>query len=396
MIRNNVRNTFITIILSLFFLGQFYINVGFALKPYMLGALIILLILVAYKRTLYHFNTIDKILLLFICFMFLGLLFSRDISSSLRYIFGTLLVGFSALQYRTYLQYFCSKEQLENAIHVIGIIFGVVSIVYYAFGLIHFNFNFYGNDISAYGVLIDRSVPRLITLASDDPNISFLFLSFFLCYYLCNLKSVVKFFGLALYLLLCFLTMSRAAYISMAIMLILFVLHNNSEKHTSKIMKMIIFVMIVFAILLTVSAIFEISLLEIMKSRFSLSSSGMHSGRINLWKNALITFYNNPIFGIGINSSLSYNLQHYGTVYYVHNTYLEVLSETGLIGLVLYLLLIFTIISHNKKNISVSLFPYCFTVSLLVQNFFLSTLISEMFFLLLVITSFYDNIRATT
>lgn len=392
-IKDSIRNSSINLLMMLFFLGQFYIKIGFALKPYMIGAIFLFAFFALANRLKYQIIMIDKLIGLLIAIMAVGLLFSYDKMASLRYIAGTLLVCFSALQYRSFLDYVANKDNLENSISYIGIIYGIVTVVYYFMGLMYFNWNFYGNNINAYGVLIDRSFPRLVTYASDDPNISFLFLSFFFCFYLCNLNRLRNYLGLGLFALLCLLTMSRAAYISMAIMLILFYVHNHKGKAIGRITKLFIFLLIVSVVLFSASEFFNISIINIMKSRFDFNSSGMHSGRLTLWKNAFNTFLEHPILGIGINSSLSYNALHYGTIYYVHNTYLEVLSETGFVGFIVYISLILYIIRQNKHNIDISIFPYCYTISVLVQNFFLSTLINEMFFMLLIITSLYQRYR---
>lgn len=383
------------ILIGLFFIGQFYIDVGFAFKPYMFGGIILFLVLICSKNGYYSFDEIDRYLFVFIALMAIGMLFSKDFFSSLRYFAGTCLVAFLTLQYKIYFQRFVSREKLEKAIKWVGLVFGIASLIYYLVGFFSYNFNFFGNNISSYGVLIDRSTPRLITFASDDPNISFLCLSFFLCFYMCNLKSFSDYVGLGLFILLCMLTLSRAAYISMGVLFILYIFHNKKKSIFNKFFTIIAFGLIVAALLFVASAVVHIPILEIMSKRFDLGSSSMQtgSGRLILWENSIITFSNYPFLGIGINSSLTYNVQQYGTTIYVHNTYLDVLSEMGLFGFIAYIALLLVVLKQNIKNIKVSLFPYCFTITLLIQNFFLSTLIHEMFFVLLIFTSYYTCVR---
>ena len=390
---NNIKCLIAIIFLGLFFCGQYYIDFGFALKPYMLGAGVIFLFYILPFRKKYRFSRTDGILLVFLVTMLMSLIFSKDSDASIRFFLGTCLIVFCYLQYKTFIFSYLNKEIFEKAVAFIGLIYGVLVGINYVLGLFFFNFNFYGNDISAYGVLIDRSIPRLITFASDDPNISFLFLSFFLCFYLCNLKKSEHYIGFAMYFGLCMLTMSRAAYISISVMILLFVLHNKRETLNKKFFNSIVVVLSVSIIVFTVSVLFDIDIIETMLNRFGSDSAGSSSVRLTLWKNALHTFVDYPIVGIGINSSLFYNLFTYGTFYYIHNTYLEVLSEVGFFGFVVYILLLLDIFVKNRNNRSVSLFPYCYTVSIFIQNFFLSTLINEMFFVLLITTSIYNEFR---
>lgn len=74
-------------------------------------------------------------------------------------------------------------------------------------------------------------------------------------------------------------------------------------------------------------------------------------------------FLESPIFGIGINQGLlrvqyeaillaeSAGIDKYFPVYQVHNPFLRILSETGLIGLSFFLIFIYFLISHSVKSI---------------------------------------------
>ncbi|MFC1677019.1 O-antigen ligase family protein [Planctomycetota bacterium] len=59
------------------------------------------------------------------------------------------------------------------------------------------------------------------------------------------------------------------------------------------------------------------------------------SGRFDLWKQAISMFFKSPIWGNGLGSYFSV----YGKV--THNTYVQLLAETGVIGAVLYCFVIF-------------------------------------------------------
>lgn len=69
------------------------------------------------------------------------------------------------------------------------------------------------------------------------------------------------------------------------------------------------------------------------KFRVYISANNITSGRMELWKNAINQFKMKPIFGSGW---LSYNIIY--NVSSAHNSYLQLLSDLGLIGFVLFFL----------------------------------------------------------
>ena len=125
------------------------------------------------------------------------------------------------------------------------------------------------------------------------------------------------------------------------------------------------------------------SICEDRVSRFDSLSADGGSGRMTLWKNAITTFNKNPLVGIGINSTLSYNSLYYGTKGYIHNTFLEVLSETGIIGICMYMLFLIVLLKivysvYRKDNNTVFLVGTI--IAMLIQMCFLSILLQEFFF----------------
>ncbi|MBD8004747.1 O-antigen ligase family protein [Bacillus norwichensis] len=84
----------------------------------------------------------------------------------------------------------------------------------------------------------------------------------------------------------------------------------------------------------------------IVESFFEGSSNGEH--RIILWINSLKVWLHSPIVGLGP-GSFSGNEIFQGTE--AHNTFLQVLSQGGLLGGILYALLIFRMIRITKVNV---------------------------------------------
>lgn len=61
-------------------------------------------------------------------------------------------------------------------------------------------------------------------------------------------------------------------------------------------------------------------------------------GRENIWRFVLPLFYNKPIFGAGLGSTTKYLLENFDGPGVVHNEYLRILVETGIIGFSLFML----------------------------------------------------------
>jgi O-antigen ligase len=73
--------------------------------------------------------------------------------------------------------------------------------------------------------------------------------------------------------------------------------------------------------------------------------AGDLTGRVTLWKSAWAVWENQPFVGIGIDAFPSVNRS--GKV--VHNTFLVILTETGLFGLVFYLLLLLRVFAAGWR-----------------------------------------------
>lgn len=93
------------------------------------------------------------------------------------------------------------------------------------------------------------------------------------------------------------------------------------------------------------------------------------NGRFNLWGKGFDLFANSPLFGLGV---AAYEIEYHSI--YVHNVFLEMLIEGGILLLGLFLLLInysFIVLFDNKRNIDQRLFvaflfstviiPLCFS-----------------------------------
>jgi len=89
------------------------------------------------------------------------------------------------------------------------------------------------------------------------------------------------------------------------------------------------------------------------------------NGRFDIWRHSLELFMESPIFGSGLSS----NFHIYGKA--AHNTYIEVLSETGFIGAILLATFLANMIVRSFKNDKAIFFMF---LGVLLQISFLDTL----------------------
>tara|TARA_B100001063_G_scaffold247286_1_gene292171 strand:- start:8451 stop:10262 length:1812 start_codon:yes stop_codon:yes gene_type:complete len=100
-----------------------------------------------------------------------------------------------------------------------------------------------------------------------------------------------------------------------------------------------------------------------LQDSFSLINDESFNQRLEYYKNALDLFLEKPFFGNGIGSFKTESLKYYDEIstipYYAHNDFLQILSETGILGLLSYILIfifLFKILFRFKK--SNPIFPF--------------------------------------
>ena len=94
----------------------------------------------------------------------------------------------------------------------------------------------------------------------------------------------------------------------------------------------------------------------------SLNEDNSDNGRLELWEKAWETWKSYPFFGVGLGGM--YRLTDRAT----HNTYLELLSETGLVGLCIFGAFL---IKLSKKIYSIEKKYLCMLICMLFQISFL-------------------------
>ena len=94
-----------------------------------------------------------------------------------------------------------------------------------------------------------------------------------------------------------------------------------------------------------------ISIQKLLLNRDSNTINDVSAGRYILWKEAIQRFFSSPIIGIGWGRFKDYVPYPFkGTINNVHNTYLQFLCETGIIGTLVLLYPIMSIFINSRKK----------------------------------------------
>lgn len=368
-------------------LSSFYYDVGFSIKPYMIVSLLFIGYIMLTKMTkIILVSKMELSYLIFVVFIAIDSLLVKDNLISIRYLLGLFIMLVMYFLLMAVLNRL-PKEKIIRCINKVGVLFSIVTLSYYMLGIISTKFVFNGNGQIKYGVLLDRNTPRLITLASLDPNISCITLSMFFFMFKLGEKNKINKFGKYITLLCIILTMSRGAYLAVVIAFFIEYIFNkdNKTKKISFFKNSIKILFLIFAVFLIFKIFSDNMIVRYIIARFDTAFSDGGSGRVVLWKKAFEIFSEKPFFGVGINKLHTY----LGNVH-VHNTYLQVLGETGLIGFIIYMIFMSSILEKSINIAKIKRENIVFvslTVCLLVQSFFLSIIIQETFFSYLAILS---------
>lgn len=116
----------------------------------------------------------------------------------------------------------------------------------------------------------------------------------------------------------------------------------------------------IILVLLTFMGLFYI-LLENnpLFSRMTTTENYEENARLKIWDFALLAFYKNPIWGSGIRSGSYYSQME--TRWVTHNSWLDLLTGQGVVGVFLMLLFIFTLFLRLPRENRVLMFAFFIT-----------------------------------
>ncbi|MFY0165947.1 O-antigen ligase family protein [Bacillus anthracis] len=387
---NNMKISMKWIMLLILFvmLSKYNIYIGFSLKIYMI--FLVIYFCLAIKN--FHIQKLylhEVVFLLFYFIYCLSGILSIYLHASIRMIFGVLLVLGCYFIMRNLLGN-VEIATLESSIVYVGFIFNIVSLIIYIVGLQHFGL--YGGEEREIfaGLLVDRGYPRLIGLL-DDPNIFIFYNTIFFMYYMTNLHNMTNILGLILCVTTSLLTFSRGGILALVLVIFVYVCTSSFAKKIKIMMSLLLFGVVIFSLS---NSVMGGQLDDILNKRISDFSHDNGSGRFTLWEAAFKYYLSNPYIGIGAFNFSNYYEFQFNEKLYVHNTFLEILSESGTIGFLLYSAFLFVLMFKLTQYTLFREKPYLLLtmVAFLFQMMSLSLIINEAFFLFLAIVVKYISI----
>lgn len=270
------------------------------------------------------------------------------------------------------------KKRLDN-------IFRIIWINSFIIALLSLFFNeqyFYLEDrivLSLFGYKIDPNYQAILVLFGIA--LSFTYLLNDKNKILSIIFSIVGIFSL-------FLTGSRGGFIALLIIsiisLILYIKNNLTVKKIGQ------FILIIFTLSISLYIfVFNFFPENIFERIFLISGYGDGSSRINLWNNAFLLLKENfnLIFGAGWGAFFHYNDANLA----VHNTYLSVMSDTGIIGFCLLFIPIFIVFYKSIKN--KDYLVIMLNISLMIPILFVSLEHTKIFWIPIIILFLNHNIK---
>ena len=207
-------------------------------------------------------------------------------------------------------------------------------------------------DVILFGTAFDPNFIGLLFVAGST-------LSFYNI--LTGYKKYMHIVALFAYLIAIFYTASRGSFLSLGISMT-FALFFYSIEVKSSLIKKMLSILIVVGVIYFIYNSLSVSFEEQIERMVSLNEDNSDNGRLELWEKAWETWKSYPFFGVGLGGM--YRLTDRAT----HNTYLELLSETGLVGLCIFGAFL---IKLSKKIYSIEKKYLCMLICMLFQISFL-------------------------
>jgi len=334
----------------------------------------------------------QKKILFGLVYIMLSLFRSNYKSDSLLGTLGILLVIFTYLIIRMYI------DSINDAKDIFKI-FVISNIIISTYGIIQFYF--IDNSYFSSG-WIDRKVYNISMRAYSsllNPNVLAGYLVFCICLQLTSLENVrsrkINFFSLMLSSFCLVLTYSRGAWISLAIIILLLYFYKQKTRY-------ILYMCTFFTFLILISGN---SGIERLNPNKSLQDNSILY-RLEIYKSTLKIIKEHFFFGTGLNTMKHY-INYYSQVitspvHHTHNLILNVLGEAGFIGLIIFGMIllnlfkniyyVFRLEDDFYKDIAISVFLGF--LSILIHGFIDAPIIAPQFlFFTIYIYSFIANIK---
>lgn len=264
---------------------------------------------------------------------------------------------FTIINYYSEFEHQEQKEKIEFILSLIiglmalQIVIGVIIFVYPPFGKLFAVFTTRTVDIIQTSVT-DRTIKRLSCLISGGESMGEIIavMSPLVLYKLIKTKSVYNYSLFFLYIAGCFLTVTRSSILLMLTGLFLFAVINRKQIHLSLwIMLSYLLVLISVSIIFYFPDIFEPVITRFQKAFTSYEKTSSIAATINrggLWEFTYGDVISNiSLFGHGMISLIGNHTIN------LHNLYFSMLHQTGIVGFILMLILLFRIAYSLIKSL---------------------------------------------
>ena len=308
------------------------------------------IIFLVYKKNFYFLKN-KTIIYLFILYIYLifNSFISIDYSESFSRNLGFLriIILFVAFNY-FYYQKFFFKKMFKSWLLIISIVIFDVFVE-----------NFYGKNILGYNALDGK---RIVSFFKDEPIVGSYLNGFFLILtgYFINQKNKYKYYILPMIILFfisILVTTERSSGIKALIGISIFFLLYKEVNLKSKIISFFLIFLMIFTFVSSFSKV---------KHRYTVQILNQKKIYFGLYQSGYQVFKNNKIFGVGnknyrvatcnqdkIVSAATQNKDKYHCNTHPHQIYFELLSEHGLIGTIIILLIFYKLIfSKITRTIS--------------------------------------------
>jgi O-antigen ligase len=309
------------------------------------------------KKLSIKFTKIDLSLSALYCFMMATFSYAEVIPLSVQMFFGLVLLLYSFFILRLFINQLTLSDFLYH-LYFISKWFFILSFILYIIGvLMHYTL---GVELVVEGETHNRAVllgvyfeggviPRLRGVC-DSPNNFGMYALILLPIWLTYSRQV-KVWKLSLIILMFVLTLSVTTLLALFCMVLIFIfiklLQFNGKLKTKYAIPFGIFILVGLLLAFYLSSMLlndpdvYLNLSKGLEDRLSRANSG--SGRFELWQYTFSLISERPFWGYGLNQARVL-LAPFREVVSTHNNFLEVTLEGGVIGLLLYILLISAVI----------------------------------------------------
>lgn len=306
----------------------------------------------------YNFSLMDWCILLVVFTEFLCYLLSsykpNSISTALN------VLGLSLLYF--FIRYAFNKSYMLNLITIFVVLYGTLLVLFTLMSFLFFQFNVSYEGFS--NILEFRNMYMPLGFYSNSwVTVLIILLPFQISTYIDNHKMWIRIvsgvsFIMTIYAIM--LSFSRGGYIALAIFALLTLVYFVFCK-TVSLKKLVIYGLGIGGLVLLLILPYNDSVLSTIKMGNTTSHQRSFEGRTKVWENSLELIKANPLVGTGANNfTLSYNVniknEESGFVGRIANTYLQILIEKGIIGLIAYgvLIIVFFLNSYRTFNQKIS------------------------------------------